>query len=105
MDIVDIDYFSYCPACEERLCTGQKAGMIDLGTIHVSNVVTLATRVRADIMRSIAEQRSRPEKLRMVVSAFNSRPVIHVKELLNGKTSVMTFSDVIDIKNIVVKIS
>ena len=32
----------------------------------------------------------------MFVSAFNSRPVIHVRELPNGQTRVMTFSGVID---------
>ena len=74
----------------------KKANVVDLGTIHVSNVVTLATRVRADILRAVAEQRTRPNKLSLFVSAFNSRPVVHIKELPNGPTSVMTFSDVIE---------
>ena len=68
----------------------KKANMVDLGNIHVSNVVTLATRVRSDIRRAVAEQRSKPNKLSMFVSAFNSRPVIHVRDLPNGPKRVMT---------------
>ena len=60
----------------------KKAGVVDLETIHVSNLVTLATRVRADILRWIADQRTKPGKLQMLVSAYNSRPVLHVKDKL-----------------------
>ena len=34
----------------------KKLGTVDLGTLHISNVVTLATRIRADILRAVSEQ-------------------------------------------------
>ena len=59
-------------------------------------MVTLATRVRADILRGVAEQWSASGKVKMFVSSFNSRPVLHVRDLPDGTTKAMTFSDVID---------
>ena len=74
----------------------KKSGLIDLGTLHISNVVTLATRVRADILRAVSDQFSTSGKVKMYVSAFNSRPVLHVTDLPNGSPHAMTFSDVMD---------
>ena len=79
----------------------KKAGLIDLGTLHISNVVTLATRVRADIMRGIVDQFAAPGKVKMFVSAFNSRPVLHVTDLPNGTPHAMTFSDVMVILHLI----
>ena len=69
---------------------------MNVGTLHISNVVTLATRVREDILRAVSEQWSTSGKVKMLVSAINSRPVLHVKDLPDGVSCPMTFSDVID---------
>ena len=71
----------------------KKSKLIDLGKVDIANSVTLATRVQADIMRvTAADQNEKANgKLEMFVSAYNSRPVIHVKER-QGKRSTMTVS-------------
>ena len=66
---------------------------IDFGKIFIANSVTLGTRVRVDILKSIAELYSN-EKESMSVSAFVSRPVLHVRPK-DAKTRPMwlSFSD------------
>ena len=74
----------------------KKAKLVDLGTLHISNVVTQATRVRADILRAVSDHWSSSGKVKMFVSSFNSRPVLHVTDLPNSPSRAMTFSNVID---------
>jgi hypothetical protein len=52
----------------------------DFGKIHIANSVSLATRIRVDILKAIARQFSDPVKETMYVSAYTSRPVLHIKK-------------------------
>ncbi len=56
---------------------------MDFGKIFIANSVTLGTRVRIDIMKSIAEHCSN-DKESLSVSAFVSRPVLHVRSRGGG---------------------
>ena len=58
---------------------------VDFGRISMSNMVTLATRVRVDIMRAMERQFS-TEDQKMYVRQFSSRPVITIKRKTNGTT-------------------
>ena len=63
--------------------------------MFVANSVTLGTRVRVDILKAIAGQYS-SDKESMSVSAFVSRPVIHVRSKEGGvKLGSYNFSDAI----------
>ena len=65
----------------------------DFGRIFVANSVTLATRVRIDILKAIAK-RNTNEKENFSVSAFVSRPVLHIRTKESGKSSgTFNFSD------------
>ena len=64
------------------------------GKLHLANSVSLGTRVRTDILRGIAAQFSVEGQLSMFVSAYNSRPVIHIKEM-NGSSYALTFADAV----------
>ena len=59
----------------------KKAG-VDFGRLFLSNSVTLATRVRIDILKAIAKKYS-SEKEDLYVTAFTSRPVLQVKRKMN----------------------
>ena len=72
----------------------RKAGT-DFGRIYVANSVTLATRVRVDIMKSIVKQFSERDGLEMYVSSYTSRPVLRVKNTATQRVSVLTFTDAI----------
>ena len=56
----------------------------DYGKIHAANSVTLSTRVRTDIMRGIAVQFTVEGRVSMFVAAYSSRPVVHIKEGMDG---------------------
>jgi hypothetical protein len=67
----------------------------DFGKIFISNSVTLATRVRIDILKAMAKKNSNEKEI-MSVSAFISRPVIHVRSKDGGaRLGVFNFSDAI----------
>ena len=72
----------------------RKAGT-DFGRVYMANCVTLATRVRVDIMKAIVKQFSAKDGLGMYVSAYTSRPVLRVKNVETQRTSVLTFTDAI----------
>ena len=55
----------------------------------------LATRVRVDILRGIARQFTVEGGDDMFVSAFNSRPVLRIKEPNNQRDYALTFADAI----------
>ena len=68
---------------------------MDFGRVFVANSVTLGTRIRVDILKAIAGQYS-SDKESMSVSAFVSRPVIHVRSKEGGvKLGSYNFSDAI----------
>ena len=67
----------------------------EMGRLFLANnSVTLATRVRTDILRAIANQFSRKGQIELFVSAFNSRPVLHViDKTSNNRSYTLTFVD------------
>ena len=62
----------------------------NLGKIFIANSVTLATRVRVDILKAIAKKYSN-EKENLSVSAFVSRPVINIRSK-DGSLRLGTFN-------------
>ena len=66
----------------------------DLGNLFVANCVTLATRVRTDILRAIATKNSKKGSLELYVAPFSSRPVLHVKDISKSPYA-LTFADAI----------
>ena len=73
-----------------------KNAKVDLGRLFVANSVTLATRVRCDIMRAISQKISKPGIEEAYVTPFSSRPVLHIKNLKDRKQPyALTFSDAI----------
>ena len=71
----------------------------DFGRVHMANSVCLATRVRVDILKAIAKQFGGKNGESMFVSAYNSRPVLHIKKEGDGEEQrpfVMTFADAIE---------
>jgi hypothetical protein len=70
----------------------------DFGRVHMANSVCLATRVRVDIMKAIAKQFGNQNEA-MYVSAYNSRPVLHIKkegDEAQQRPFAMTFADAIE---------
>lgn len=78
-----------------RSCYAEKKkNNVDLGKLFVANCVTLATRVRIDIMRAIATKNYNKGILELYVAPFSSRPVLHVKEV-DKAPYALTFADAI----------
>ena len=72
----------------------KKAGQ-DFGRVYLANSVTLATRVRVDIMKAMAKKYS-TEAEEIFVVAFASRPVLQVRPKDQNKKSMgFTFSDAV----------
>jgi hypothetical protein len=72
----------------------KKKNKEDLGNLFVAYCVTLATRVRTDIMRAIATKNSKKGSLELYVAPFSSRPVLHVKDVSKSPYA-LTFADAI----------
>ena len=69
---------------------------IDFGRVFIANSVTLGTRVRVDILRAIAEHYSNDKEV-MTISAFVSRPVLHVRSKEGGLSlGTYNFSDALN---------
>jgi hypothetical protein len=62
----------------------KKEAGVDLGRIFIANCVNLATRVRVDILKSIARKVSNKDVSAHVVP-FISRPVMHVRPTENAE--------------------
>jgi hypothetical protein len=74
----------------------KKKNSVDLGRLFVANCVTLATRVRADILRAIANKLNKKGGVEMYVTPFSSRPVLHVKDMSGNKAPyALTFADAV----------
>ena len=58
----------------------KRSESVDLGLVHIANSVTVATRVRADVLRAIADNKKREGNVNMFMSAYNSQPVLHVED-------------------------
>jgi hypothetical protein len=59
----------------------------------MANSVTLATRVRVEILRAVARQFSTKGGEEMYVTAYTSRPVLHIKTTGAMKPQSLTFAD------------
>ncbi len=65
----------------------------DFGRLYISNCVTLATRVRIEIMKAMTKK-FKTDKEEMFVMGYVSRPVIHVKpRSANQRSMWLCFSD------------
>ena len=71
----------------------KKEGKIE-GRLFIANSVTLATRVRLEILRAMARKCSSPRE-DMHVVAFTSRPLLQVKPKDGGQMTTLTFVDAI----------
>ena len=70
----------------------RKAGQ-DFGRVYMANCVTLATRVRVDLMKAIAKQFGGKDDQEMYVGALTSRPILRIKNVKSQKTRILTFTD------------
>ena len=78
----------------QEFAAKKKAGE-DFGRIYLANSVTLATRVRVDIMKAMAKKFT-TEREDMFVVAFASRPVLQVRSKeQNVRSMGYTFSDAV----------
>jgi hypothetical protein len=69
---------------------------VDLGRLFVANCVTLATRVRGDVLRAIANKNNKKGKFELYFTPFSSRLVLHVKDIEGNKTPyVLKFADAV----------
>ena len=74
----------------------KKKGGEDFGRVHIANSVCLATRVRVDILRAIAKQFNVEGGEEMYISAYSSRPVLHINDKKgNQKPYALTFADAV----------
>ena len=73
----------------------RKAGGDELGKLFIANSVTLATRVRLDILKAIAKKcESKNEQ--MFVRGFSSRPVLQTRQRDGSKSPfTLTFADAV----------
>ena len=70
----------------------KKAGQ-DFGRVYLSNCVTLATRVRIEILKAMANK-FRSDNEELFVMGYASRPVLHVKPKRAGQRPMwLSFSD------------
>ena len=72
----------------------RKEGKTTRGGIFIANSVTLATRVRLEVLRAMAKKCSN-EEYDMHVMGFTSRPVLQVKRKDGGGQFVLTFVDAV----------
>ena len=72
----------------------RKEGKTVKGGIFIANSVTLATRVRLEVLRAMARKCSN-EEYDMHVMGFTSRPVLQVKRKDGGGQFVLTFVDAV----------
>jgi hypothetical protein len=71
-----------------------KGGM-QFSRLHIANSLTLATRVRVDILKAIVNQFSFKGKKEMYLVAYNSHPVMITKVEGGEKTFTLTFADAV----------
>ena len=72
----------------------RKEGKTVKGGVFIANSVTLATRVRLEVLRAMAKKCSN-EEYDMHVMGFTSRPVLQVKRKDGGGQFVLTFVDAV----------
>ena len=79
---------AFAEKSKSKLLTG------DYEKLFITNSVNLATRVRIDILKSIA-QKVNSDHVRAYVVGFISRPVMHVRKVSAGSQKTLTFVDAI----------
>ena len=73
----------------------KKRGGHDFGKIYMANSTTLGTRVRVEILKAMAKCFATEREV-MYVSAFSSRPLLHVKPKEAGtRQMAFTFADAV----------
>ena len=73
----------------------KKRGGHDLGKVYMANSTTLGTRVRVEILKAMAKCCASDKEV-MYVSAFSSRPLLHVKPKEAGSRQMaFTFADAV----------
>jgi len=77
---------AFAEKSKSKLLTG------DFEQLFITNSVNLATRVRIDVMKAIA-QKVASDRVKTYVVGFVSRPVLHVKKLTDGSQTTFTFVD------------
>lgn len=76
----------------KQFAAKKKAGQ-DFGSTYLVNSVTLGTRVRIEILKAMAKCFASEQEI-MYVSAFSSRPLLHVRPKETGsRTRAFTFAD------------
>ena len=69
---------------------------VDFGKLYVANCITLATRVRSDILKAIARVCTVQGKEELYAAVFCSRPVLHVKDKSGNRSPyVLTYADAV----------
>ena len=68
----------------------------DFGRIHVANSVSLATRIRIDILKGIAQKMKGVDGMDLWVQAYTSRPVLQIKKNDDQRPMSLTFADAIE---------
>ena len=89
---VKLDSAELALKIRKQFAEKKKAGQ-DFGKTFITNSVTLATRVRVDIMRAIARKYTN-ETTEFFVSAYSSRPIMHTRPKdKSQRSNAYTFSD------------
>ena len=73
----------------------KKRGSHDFGKLYIANSTTLGTRVRVEILKAMAKCFTNDKEI-MYVSAYSSRPMLHVKPKEAGaRQMAFTFADAV----------
>ena len=89
---VKMDNSELASKLRKEFAAKKKAGK-DFGRLFMANSVTLGTRVRVEILRAVAKRFASDEEV-MYVTAFTSRPLLHVRPKDNGtRPMAYTFTD------------
>ena len=75
----------------KKFANQRKAGQ-DFGRVQLTNCVTLATRVRIDILKAMAKKFT-SDREDLFVYGYASRPVLHIRPKDQKKPMWLTFSD------------
>ena len=92
---VKIDSREHALKIRNTFVAKKKAGE-DFGRIHIANSVSLATRVRVDILRAFAKQFGVEGVEEMYVMAYISRPILHIRDVSGSRMlTTLTFADAV----------
>jgi hypothetical protein len=91
---VRLDKVEFASSIRRAFAEKSKSKLLtcDLERLFITNSVNLATRVRIEVMKLIA-QKVASDQVKTYVVGFVSRPVMHVKKLSDGSQKTFTFVD------------